>query len=1045
MINFITSYRLLILSTFVCVIGIVLFSKINITVSSNNHINAFKIIFSCKNSSPLEIERQITSILESQCARVSGIKEITSESFQDRGEILLTLLNPQDAQIKYFEISSVIRQIFPSLKDRINYPLITGLSESTSEQQTPLLIYSIYGNLPEEKLIDFTKNVLQKELFIIEGIEKIDIQESKRSLITISLETEKLKAYNITKENISKAISERFGAKEESISMNGKLGFSSIRYDLSLHSLDEIKELQIVSSSRQQIHLKDVGSAYIDNEKKGESYRRINGKNGILLRLYSKNNVNNIKLAKEIKLKIQSSLKKSTLFINYKLHHDNTLRLRKEIITFLLRIGITSFVFTIFLLLTFSDWRYPVTFILGLLASLSVSILLLTLFQIVIDLKIILGFSVAFGITAEYLVIIIDYYRKKTKKIILSIVAGGVLLLVGLFLFLPKISYVGYNEFSGIFVPAIIQLSSTLLVSLIFIPNIFKLFTKQKVITFKKSELSHARKISRAINYYDNILSRLTKFRVVLLIIFLMLLGIPFFLLPDKIKGNAWYTNAYNKTLGSTFYLEKIKPTILVSTNGVFYRFYRSISESQSSLLESDTKIIVNLELEQGHTIEQMNKLVARIESFLSDSKGIEEFVSVVYSGQYGGIVISFSKKIGLTSIPGQIKNMLIQKIADWGGAKITIEGFGDGFISRTNSYLNGYTFLIKGYNYQVLNSHAEKIAESLKKNRRLTDIKISENNNPTTGHFIEHQLNINKTLLLQYGITDADYIKYIKDLNTPTVAIPYIPFRNDVYMIQIQNTTRASIDKNHLLENSLHDYEGRSIPLRLVNSMALKEKITSIQKVQRTYFKTISFGYLGDDVFGRQYVKELITEINSKLPNGYYIDNNNANKSQANDSILFSLLFLVYIFLIAGITLGNIKQAFLILLLLPFYLFGSFYVFGKLDYEFNYGGYISLLFSCTLITVTVLRILGESNISYGNYNTYKNKRILKVLARQTKLIYITTLGICAGFLPFLINGMYDKFWVSLGVGVISSLIFSIPVLFFVLPLFFYKRLVKKV
>ena len=116
---------------------------------------------------------------------------------------------------------------------------------------------------------------------------------------------------------------------------------------------------------------------------------------------------------------------------------------------------------------------------------------------------------------------------------------------------------------------------------------------------------------------------------------------------------------------------------------------------------------------------------------------------------------------------------------------------------------------------------------------------------------------------------------------------------------------------------------------------------------------------------------------------------------------------------------------------------FLGFYCFGLV---FNEGGLAAFILMCGLSVNAVLYI----------QNDYNNKIIAgKARGLQTYLsawnakiipILLTVISTILGFIPFLIGSNVADFWISLAIGTMSGLIFSVLVLMIYLPLFFMRK-----
>ena len=129
-----------------------------------------------------------------------------------------------------------------------------------------------------------------------------------------------------------------------------------------------------------------------------------------------------------------------------------------------------------------------------------------------------------------------------------------------------------------------------------------------------------------------------------------------------------------------------------------------------------------------------------------------------------------------------------------------------------------------------------------------------------------------------------------------------------------------------------------------------------------------------------------------------------------------------------------------IVMLIVPLSFIGCFLGFYCFGLVFNEGGLAAFILMCGLSVNAVLYI----------QNDYNNKIIAgKARGLQTYLsawnakiipILLTVISTILGFIPFLIGSNVADFWISLAIGTMSGLIFSVLVLMIYLPLFFMRR-----
>jgi multidrug efflux pump subunit AcrB len=105
--------------------------------------------------------------------------------------------------------------------------------------------------------------------------------------------------------------------------------------------------------------------------------------------------------------------------------------------------------------------------------------------------------------------------------------------------------------------------------------------------------------------------------------------------------------------------------------------------------------------------------------------------------------------------------------------------------------------------------------------------------------------------------------------------------------------------------------------------------------------------------------------------------------------------------------------------------------------FHFDQGGYASFILTAGLAVNATIFILDEAKQLGSNR---WNKNLIKACVLKFMPIMLTMISTCLGLVPFLIDGQNEVFWFSFAVGVIGGLLFSIFLVFIILPAFIIFR-----
>ena len=110
-----------------------------------------------------------------RCSTVrKGVRNISSTSYNDGGVIDIEFDKKTDIEMARFEVSTIIRQVWPLLPPGVSYPRIS-VNRSDDNADKPFLSYTI--NAPSTPLLiqEYVENQIRPKLAQIKGVYNIDV------------------------------------------------------------------------------------------------------------------------------------------------------------------------------------------------------------------------------------------------------------------------------------------------------------------------------------------------------------------------------------------------------------------------------------------------------------------------------------------------------------------------------------------------------------------------------------------------------------------------------------------------------------------------------------------------------------------------------------------------------------------------------------------------------------------------------------------------------------------------------------------------------
>ncbi|PZX47085.1 efflux RND transporter permease subunit [Algoriphagus chordae] len=1030
-----TPFRILIVFVVVSILGLAVIPMLSVDLNPKERSPILSISYGINNASPEIVEKLATSPLEGAFSRLTELKEIKSTSNYNGGYIILTFDKKSDMEMKKFEISSMIRQIYPQMDQRVGYPTVAQSSQARSDEKTPILTYSVNGPFASFEIKKIAEDILKPALTRYEEVEEVDVRGANDLQLFVTYDIQKMQAFGITRSQLSSSINSAFGLTFPGAVMNKEGKTLFVQVDRSLMDKDQLETLVVSERDGMEIRLRDVASLTLE-EAEPTRYYRINGNNSVTLSVFNRDGINKVLLAQNLKLAIQDAGKLLPAGFEVRLENDDTEYLEKELNKIYKRSGLSILILVVFIFLINRNIKYLSILFLGILANLSLCAIVLYFLKVDIHLYSLAGLTISFGLIVDNAIIMIDHLHKhKNRRVFLALMAASLTTIAALMIvfFLPEEDRKNLTEFS---IVVSVMLGISLLIALVFTPAFYQVMFKESVTQGRKLTIPKLRKRVRALRSYEKGIAWTAHYRKTFITLLILLFGTPIFFLPAKWEDQEWY----NKTIGNTFYQEEVRPYVDKALGGSMRMFTRGVYEKSGYREAAKTRLYVNCRLPFGNTLEQMDFIMREFESYLKDVEGIDQFVTSVNSGQSARIEITFKEAYENGALPYQLKGKLSVKSTDWSGAQWNVYGVGQGFYTGGSSdQIPSYRVKMKGYNFDELERQANVLAEKLLVHKRIQEVKTNERAGYGEQKTEEYVLRLDQNKIALGQTNQYEVITALQDMSKPRGASNMLTLEDKNYGLVIRERKSDDFSKFDLEQKGLIGGENRIYKISDYGTLTKETTTNSLNKEDRQYIRIVAFEYMGSGKFGNEYLEEVLDEMKQIMPIGYEAKKDSYNWNYDQQKRQYSLLglLIIGIFMICSVLFENLKQPVYIIVIIPISFIGLFLIFSLFDFYFDQGGYAAFVMLGGLAVNAGIFIVNDlNNRSQGLYN----RNVLKSVAGKAVPILLTILSTCFGLIPFIMEGQNEIFWFSLAIGTIGGLIFSMIGVFWVLPVLLWKK-----
>ena len=1038
--------------TFVCLalVGLALVPMLPVKLNPSRTLPGFTVRFSMPGTSSRVVEMEATSKLESMLARIKGVKGMYSTSSNGYGSITVDLDKHADVDAVRFEASTIIRQTWSQLPSGVSYPYI-DMKVPDANTARPFLSFTL--NAPSTPILiqQYAEEHIKPRLAKLQGIYKIDLSGATPMEWRLEYDSEQLRTLGISISDIQRAIqlhyNKEFLGTHNMDTAGGKQWIRLVLIPDGVSGQFIPSDITVTASDGKIIRLDELVTV-ARMEEAPQSYYRINGLNSIYMSVTAVETANQLQLSNEVMREMEAI--RLTLPPGYEVHtsYDATEYIREELNKIYFRTGLTVLILLVFVWIITLNLKYLLLIVTSLAINISVAVIFYYLFGLEMQLYSLAGITVSLNLVIDSTIVMTDHIlHRRNLKAFMSVLAATLTTMGALVIifFLDEKIRLNLQDFAAV---VIINLAVSLFVALFFVPAMIdriKLVKRQSVKRWVRSHIRIRRLTVYFTHFYQLLIRFLLRLRVAVCILLLLGFGLPVFLLPEKLEGEGKWIERYNKTLGSSTYKEKVKPVVDKALGGSLRLFVQKVYEGSYFSRNEEVVLYANANLPNGSTLEQMNTLVKRVETYLSGFKEIKQFHASVYNARRANLQIYFKKEYQHSGFPYTLKANLIGKVSELGGGSWDVYGLQDqGFSNDVRESAGSYRIKMYGYNYDELYAWAEKLKEVLLSHRRIKEVFIKSEFSWWKDDYQEFYFNLNKERMAQEGINAQHLFSAIQPIFGKNMQVGSV-------------VTESGTESIRLSSRQSHDYDvwamqffpygvdgGKHYKLSELATVEKGQMPQQIAKENQQYRLCLQYEYIGSYEQGNKIQKRDLEEFNKLLPMGYTAESDSQSWSwgkKDNKQYLLLLVVIAIIFFTTSILFNSLKQPLAIIFVIPVSYIGVFLTFYWFRLNFDQGGFASFVLLCGITVNASIYILNE-------YNSIRSRfPRLSMLRAYTKAwnakilpIFLTVVSTILGFIPFMVGTDKEAFWFPLAAGTIGGLVMSIIGIFFFLPVFSLKR-----
>ncbi|MGE3844233.1 MAG: efflux RND transporter permease subunit, partial [Vicinamibacterales bacterium] len=184
------------------VVGLFSFARLGIDQLPNIDIPTIVVTTRLPGASPEQVESEITDKVEEAVNTISGIDQLSSTSSENVSVVVVAFGLEKDPDIAAQEVRDKLNRVLPRLPRTITQPTV----EKVDFDAQPIVTLAITADRPPREVAEWADKVLRRQLESADGVGQAVVLGGRQRQIHIWLDAERLRAHNLTVNDVSRAL-----------------------------------------------------------------------------------------------------------------------------------------------------------------------------------------------------------------------------------------------------------------------------------------------------------------------------------------------------------------------------------------------------------------------------------------------------------------------------------------------------------------------------------------------------------------------------------------------------------------------------------------------------------------------------------------------------------------------------------------------------------------------------------------------------------------------------------------------------------------------
>lgn len=956
-------------------------------------------------ASPLDLEKQVSKLIEDEVGSLSGLKTLTSNNLDGIAQIIIEFQLGTDIKEAEQDVRNRISNIRKDLPSDIEEPIVQRFDPADQPIVTLALVTK---DLAEGQAYDVANETIKPMFERINDVGQVQIFGGRKQEIHVLVDKNKLQDRRISMIDVARRVLET--SKDVPIGkIENPTNEVTLRTSGEFNNLKQIEEVNInfIGSDR-AITVKDVGRVIRSLEDQ-KTMGRIKGENALLMQIYKQRGANTVEVADNVKKnidKVNTFLKEKNINAEVRLVRDTShpIRLNVYDVNESILIGILLCVIVVFFFLGSARS----TFITGMALpnSLLGGFVIMYAMGFTINIMTLLALSLAVGLLIDDAIVVrenifrhLEMGKKPkdaaldgTKEVAMAVVATTMVVIAvfGPISFLQGIVGQFFKQFG-------LTVVFTMLISL------FDAFTVAPMLS---AYLAHPNEHHKGDGFVGKMLNGFDKFQT-------------------------WLEHLYERVLHVTL-AHPIK--VLLAGTFIFIASMATIPFIPATFLPANDagEFMVSVELPVGSSLEATGNFTKKVEAVFENDPAVDMVMTTVGTAanesNKSSLFVRLVERKKRSMTTTDYKETLRKKLKEFDGQAIV--AIGD--IDIGGSGQKPFNMNLTGEDLDELGKYADKVVARIKQVPGLVDVDTNFRSGKPEFH-VSFDRKKSESLGVS-TITAGTELRFRTEGNDQAL------YRENGidYKVRVRFEEPFRDLRKEFSTTLVPNANNNMIPLPRIAKGEETTGYSQINRQNKSRYIQISANLAKGGAIGTASAEvDRLMKGELKPPAGIeysYQGEADDFKDLIANMLIAIFLGVTFIYLVLASLYESFITPFSILLALPLAMTGAFLallIFGKTIDIFSLIGIVLLL---GVVAKNSILLVDYTN-QLIHEGVERNAALLKACRTRLRPILMTSLALIAGMIPIAIGlNEASAMRTSMGIAIIGGLISSTLLTLIIVP-----------